>query len=527
MKKGIRYIRISKEKQSNFSISGQQLFTQQWFDRTETTLVDTFIDDGFTAQNFDRPDWAKLEAFIQKHHKTIDYLVLNSFDRISRDAGEALVKIKGLHRKFGISVVSVTQNIIYDANDAGSAFTTGLHMLLAEDELIRHKNRVNQGIYTGKKLEGRFLHQAPFGYLNARDDSKKPIIILDKGKAHIISFIFEAYLKDTPHYIILEEAKAMGFNKKGNNYINAILTNPVYTGLIRVKAFKEMPGGLFEGSHEAIIERRLWVNVQDKLSGRHQPKTLIVDTMPLRGILKCHCGVPLTGAPSRGKSGKYWEYYKCKLKGHNNISVTKAHEKLHKIFELMSLSKIMIAAIKESSSQVMEQQLAAHSQEASMQKRKLADATAQLFSVEEKWIANQMPFVTYEKWNNDLSNKISYLTMEIERLTQDQSQSWLLLNTELNKLGDLNYIYNCSTTLQKQELVNLVFDRGLYFSKPTYRTPYIMPIFATNYNKMKELELLILDENKKTSPKAGGVEASSFQSNLFLILDFVKLIKAA
>ena len=40
-------------------------------------------------------------------------------------------------------------------------------------------------------------------------------------------------------------------------------------------------------------------------------KVTVNDELPLRGVLKCHCGKPLTGAPSRGKMGKYYYYYKC------------------------------------------------------------------------------------------------------------------------------------------------------------------------------------------------------------------------
>ncbi|MFC6095479.1 hypothetical protein ACFPVY_02385 [Flavobacterium qiangtangense] len=35
-------------------------------------------------------------------------------------------------------------------------------------------------------------------------------------------------------------------------------------------------------------------------------KVTLDEEVPLRGVVKCHCGTPLTGAPSLGKSGKYF-----------------------------------------------------------------------------------------------------------------------------------------------------------------------------------------------------------------------------
>lgn len=90
-KRAIRYLRISTDRQSNFSISGQDQQTSHWCERNKVEVVDTFIDEGYSAKNFYRPDMQRLNAFIQKHYRTVDYLVVNDFTRFSRDAGEALV----------------------------------------------------------------------------------------------------------------------------------------------------------------------------------------------------------------------------------------------------------------------------------------------------------------------------------------------------------------------------------------------------------------------------------------------------
>jgi len=81
MKSAIGYIRISTKDQSNFSLSGQQQYIDNFCQREEIQLLETFKDDGFCAKNFDRPSWKDLKTFIQKHYRKINYLIVCKYDR--------------------------------------------------------------------------------------------------------------------------------------------------------------------------------------------------------------------------------------------------------------------------------------------------------------------------------------------------------------------------------------------------------------------------------------------------------------
>ncbi|WP_270087214.1 recombinase family protein [Sphingobacterium sp. SYP-B4668] len=109
MKRAIRYLRFSRKGQSNGSIERQELYTDQWIENNRVELTDTFIDRGKSAKTFDRPDFQKLQEFVAKHHKKVEYLLVDQMDRFSRDAGEALIYVKKLQMKFKIQVVSVTE----------------------------------------------------------------------------------------------------------------------------------------------------------------------------------------------------------------------------------------------------------------------------------------------------------------------------------------------------------------------------------------------------------------------------------
>ncbi|WP_367867115.1 recombinase family protein [Pedobacter sp. WC2423] len=398
MKKAIRYLRFSNLGQSNGSIERQKIYTDQWLKNHDVELVDSFIDNGKTAKNFDRPDFIKLQEFVVKHHKRVDYLVVDQFDRFSRIAGEALSMVKELQKKYGIQIVSVTEGITFDYDTPGSFFRAGLQLLLAEEDNINRSIKVRGGIYTAK-TEGRYLSRvAPFGYRKVGENKERQLVI-DEQEAKIVIFIFDSFLKDVPLKKIQELARQMGYDRKGNVAMAKVLSNPVYAGLIYVIPFKEYPGGLFPGLHEPLIDDVTWRLVQSKLKKPIVHKTIIDDSLPLRGLLKCHCGNPLTGAPSRGKLGNYFYYYKCRFSGHNNISAIKSHDQLLGAWELMSLSKNQIKEIRVGSQKSIEHEIAVNAKTVNSKKQLLEAEQEKLFALEEKWIRSDISKETYDRWH--------------------------------------------------------------------------------------------------------------------------------
>ena len=479
LKRAITYQRISNDRQSNWSIEGQQTAIQNWCDRNQVEIVDAFVDDGYTATNFDRPDYKRLNNFIEKHYRTVDHLVVFAFDRFSRDAGEALVAIKKLQRKFAIKIVSVAEGIIFDADDPASFFYAGLMLLKGEDEIIRNKVRINMGIHTAKKLQGRFLGSAPFGYKNSRDEQDKPIIIINPETEPIVRYIFKEFLMNSPIAEIAKGAKKLGYNHRGNSSLQRILKNPVYIGLIHVRAYKDSPDEWVEGIHQPIVDKVSFYEVQNRFNKPRQ-HVQIADDLPLRGVLKCHCGLSLTGAPSRGKSGKYFFYYKCKKSGHNNISAIKAHEQLDAILDGLSIPEKTISAIKKTSKKYTEEKLRDNKQLLGAKTSEYNDVDRKLKSVEEKWINNQIAHETYSRWYTELNKQKQALKVQVDMLAAKEQDIFQRYENEFQRLKSLKEIYHSASTIKKQELIKVVFDSRLYYKNSTYRTPYLLNLFSTN-----------------------------------------------
>jgi len=506
MKRAIRYLRFSQLGQSNGSIERQELYTDQYLQYNNILLVDSFIDRGKSAKTFDRPDFIKLQAFIAKHYKSVDYLLVDQLDRFSRNAGEAMSMVKQFQKKYSIQIISVTEGIVFDYDTPGSFFRAGLQLLLAEEDNINRSIKVRGGLYTARAKEGRFLtREKPFGYCKVGEGKKRHLEV-NETEAQIVRTIYNMFLRNVPLYKIKEAAYEAGFDRKGNMAINRVLANPVYAGIIRVKPFKDLPGGLFPATHEAIIDKTTWQLVQSKMKKGDKVKVIVDSEIPLRGVVKCHCGMPLTGAPSRGKSGKYFYYYKCQHSKHNNISAVKAHEQLLNVCDLMSVAERRIKEIRNGCYASIEKEVYANKKKVAEKRHELKELQQLLNAVEEKWFRNQINKDTYDRWYSSYSDQISTLTASIERYSANKAKAFEILDSKLDLLGDIRQIYTNSDILQKREFVNIVFDGNLYYQDGIYRTPTMLDLLSHNSNKMEENGYLIYQKkgyNLSTIPHTG------------------------
>ncbi|RYE02368.1 MAG: recombinase family protein [Sphingobacteriales bacterium] len=527
MKKAICYQRFSYKDQSQHSIERQSAINKQWCEFNGILVVDSYSDEGYTARNFDRPDIKALLEFIRKNYQGIDYLVVSELTRFSREVDDAIAMVKKIQRDYDVRIVSAGRGSIYDVLDHNSFFMMGIEFLLGNSENIKRQSDVNGGIYAAK-VKGKWVQGGkfiPYGYRKEGADKDRKLVI-NEEEAVIIRYLYEAARCGTPDYIMRQRAKELGFNRTGNSAVRDILLNPVYAGYQNVRPYKELPGGLYKGEWEPIIDMVTWQAVQDLLTREEKGHRLTIDAnIPLRGVVKCHCGQHLTGAPSRGRHGKYYYYYKCQAPGHNNWSATDAHKKLQEILKHMSLPERLVAAIRSKSEQVFEEREKDNQLQLQTRRRELENLERQMRSVEEKFINNHMGAEAYQRWVNDISARRLSTKTAIDKLTKDQEQVHFLVQQNLDSLTDLQGIWNQADPLQQQALIKMGFDNRLYVKDRVYRTPYIMPIFAHNLLILNQKQLLVFDG---TGGESGQVHLTGLLSNRFAdLLALVHSIRVA
>ncbi|MDD4989618.1 MAG: recombinase family protein [Candidatus Pacebacteria bacterium] len=162
-----------------------------------------------------------------------------------------------------------------------------------------------------KVRRGEFPSRVPIGYLN---DSRTKTIVLEKIKAPIVRECFETFAtgKFTIENMRDFLAKKGVFSKYGKRIhqerVAYMLSNPFYYGHFK------FTGEIYEGTHEPLISKKLFDDVQAIMRGRHPRHTKTKVMKPFLGLLRCgKCGMMITAEVQKGHT-----YYRCTKKSPAN-----------------------------------------------------------------------------------------------------------------------------------------------------------------------------------------------------------------
>ena len=493
MKKAYQYIRISMKDQSNWSINGQIETNERYAKSHNINIVKTFIDDGKSAKNFDRPEWIKLEKQLKKNRAQVDYLIVTKYDRLTRNVSEGLAMIELIEIKLGIRVLSVNENISIDPHSP-FFFKIRADMLVnAEFERRVISDRSKFGTWQAKS-QGRFVGQAPFGYLNARDDRNKPIIVVDSSKAHIINEIFKEFVAGLSLSHIKKNARERGFTRKGNVAIKRILSNPVYAGYVVVPAYKDNAEKIIRGIHEAIVSEVTFHKAQEKLVGKPQPKLLNNDHLPLRSIICCqHCGKLMTGARSLNKAKKYYHYYRCNpCKEYYRNTYT--HNELIEVLGQLSLEKEYLLMTKQMIQKGVNEQSKSREKQLKNVRREITKLSELVDNVEEKYISGKIGDETYRKWHGIYTRDLQGKKVELLELEDDKTEIKRNFLKHMDLLKDLPSLYQKSDFTGKQLFIRCLFPDKFIKLNTGFGTPSINPLF--NHNIIDVQGITITDQLK-------------------------------
>ena len=132
----------------------------------------------------------------------------------------------------------------------------------------------------------------------------------------------------------------------------------------------------------------------------------------------------------------------------------------------------------------------------------------------------------YDRWYPVYSSQILNLEAAIERLGINQGKVFEVLDTNLDMLSDMRYVYTESDTLQKREFVNIVFNKNLYYQNGIYRTPTMIDMLSHNASKMEEKGYLIYQKKRDafSSIPQSGLSGTTIE-HLIPILTFFENLK--
>lgn len=496
MKNAIGYGRISNKDQSNFSLAGQQRIITEYCERNNFHLHKIFLDDGQSAKNFDRAEWRTLEKFIKENHTAINSFIVVKYDRFSRNLQEALAMIEKIERGFDIEIISINEPIPVKRSSPMFFQLRAQYLLGAQVEWMIIRERTREGIRNAN-LSGRYPNRAPLGYINTTDQSGKPLLYIQPEKSRIIKEIYNLYLSGiTPMEIfnlINKERKII----HSRTHIRRILTNPVYAGLIRVKAWEDHPEKLVKGVHKAIIPEADWWRAQDMINVKPTSKKVkLTEKFPLRGVLHCECGNLFTSAQSKGKPGYYFH-----ISNHRkNYNANVVHDKFNQLLQHLSLPEPHVKRLQEIIQEKIKEHVKRSKNLIDARRRKLYECDFKLESINEKFILNEFDAKDYHHYKEKYTREKELLLREIKELQQPEDRLNKNFLRLLPRLSSVSESFNRLDLSKQQVFINMVFEHSLSYAGDSFRTAYLMPLFRSKELILKELRLLEIIETNRIKP---------------------------
>ena len=108
MKTAVIYARYSSDNQNEQSIEGQLRVCQDYAQRNDILILNTYIDRAMTGTNDNRPDFQKMIK--DSSNKEFEYIIVYKIDRFSRNKYET-AKYKKILKDNGVKMLSAMENI--------------------------------------------------------------------------------------------------------------------------------------------------------------------------------------------------------------------------------------------------------------------------------------------------------------------------------------------------------------------------------------------------------------------------------
>lgn len=273
-------------------------------------LIPTQYDDGaFSGASLNRP--ALQQILDEVKAGRIDIIVVYKVDRLTRSLSD-FAKLVELFDQHAVSFVSVTQS--FNTTNSMGRLTLNVLLSFAQFEREVIGERVRDKI-AASKAKGIWVGgSVPLGY---RSVNKKLVVV--PKEAEIVRLIFRQYLELGSVRELAEDLDRRGIRtrkrKLGNGhdrggvrfgvgYLAMLLRNRFYVGEVVHR------GQTYPGEQEAILERRLFDDVQDRLTASTRTRQLKLRASPaiLAGRIFDEHGNRMTPVHTN-KQGARYRYY--------------------------------------------------------------------------------------------------------------------------------------------------------------------------------------------------------------------------
>lgn len=340
-KKTFAYLRLSREEAQSgesASIKNQRLMITNYCTQHGLNLVRTFVDDGWSGGNFERPGFQEMMQELEKGRA--DIVITKDLSRLGRDMVEASYYAEQYYPEHGIRYIAIADNFDTEHENIMTPFQFAMN-----EVYLRDGSRKVKDVLRTKREQGQYCACPPYGY--KKEKGNKNHLVPDEVTAPVVKRIFrQAANGDSSRRIALDlnqdgiipplkyrvlyrdDFSEVGASRMSDiwNYttVKRILKNRVYLGhtvlgrsrKVSVKSKKKVAipkedWAVTENTHEALVTTEIFELAQENL-GRGTSCYKAYDHVRksiFSGIAVCSkCGYSLCscGTVYKGEREKYW-----------------------------------------------------------------------------------------------------------------------------------------------------------------------------------------------------------------------------
>ena len=335
------YIRLSKEDENegpSESVSNQKSLLEEFVRQHRLQVFDTYIDDGWSGTNFDRPAFRRLIADIKA--KKVNLVLTKDLSRLGRDyilTGHYMERLFPEHRVRYISLLDgIDTGVDSTANDI-TPFRAIMNDMYAKDI-----SKKISSVKHDKQRKGLFIGGKPvYGYKMHPTEKNK--IVIDEPAASVVRRIFSLALSgrscrqiasklNEEHIPTPATYAGLPVSRPGpyaglwsSERISEMLQNETYIGNMvqgrsrkvsykTKKCIRQPPQDwiVVEGTHEPLIDQETFHKVGQLVDSRRHTRSRTYDFL-LKGLIFCHeCGYPLGVLNRKNAKGENVLYFVCR-----------------------------------------------------------------------------------------------------------------------------------------------------------------------------------------------------------------------
>lgn len=380
-----KYVRLSREdgdeKDESNSVTSQCKILDELIidlmhsNNDEYIVYDTYVDDGFSGTDFNRPAFQKLLKDMKDGH--INMVVTKDLSRLGRNYIEVGNYIEQIFPLFNIRFITKAENIdsYKDPSSINSIVVPFKNLI--NDEYCRDISNKIILANNARKRNGQYLGSFPiYGYKKDPEDKYK--LIIDEEPAEIIRLIFKMFLEGKGRITITKYLNDRGIlnptaykqrvlkqnyvnasNIKGNTLwcdatVSRILKNEMYTGTLiqgtkRMLSYKvhkvvDVPKEnwiVVENNHEPIIDKETFNKVQDIIKRDTRIKNDGTGEVSLfAGYIKCADCKRAMNKKSTNNKFKTYFYYVCNTYRKKSVGSCTKHTIRNDLLESLVLKSI-------------------------------------------------------------------------------------------------------------------------------------------------------------------------------------------